>query len=96
MLLARGYEPIEIRRSLPGDPADKQARLLAAAIDGLAVACLYLPNGNPWPGPKSDYKLAWFERLIEHAASLMACGNPVILADDFNVVPNGRTRHLFK
>ena len=86
-LLARGYEPIEIRRSLPGDPTDKQARFLEAAINGVAVACLYLPNGNPWPGPKFDYKLAWFERLIEHAASLMASGNPVILAGDFNVVP---------
>jgi bifunctional non-homologous end joining protein LigD len=86
-LLSRGFEPIEIRRTLPGDPSDKQARFIEAAINGVAVACLYLPNGNPWPGPKFEYKLAWFERLIEHAASLIASGNPVILAGDFNVVP---------
>ena len=86
-LLSRGYEPIEIRRTLPGDDSDKQARFLEAAINGVAVACLYLPNGNPQPGPKLDYKLAWFERLIEHAATLMASGNPVVLAGDFNVVP---------
>jgi len=86
-LLSRGFEPIEIRRTLPGDPADKQARFIEAAINGVAVACLYLPNGNPWPGPKFDYKLAWFERLIEHAAELIASGNPVILLGDFNVVP---------
>ncbi len=86
-LLSRGYEPIEIRRTLPGDDSDKQARFLEAAINGVAVACLYLPNGNPQPGPKFDYKLAWFERLIEHAATLMASGNPVVLAGDFNVVP---------
>jgi len=86
-LLSRGFEPIEIRRTLPGDPADRQARYIEAAINGIAVACLYLPNGNPAPGPKFDYKLAWFERLVEHAASLVASGNPVVLAGDFNVVP---------
>ena len=86
-LLSRGFEPIEIRRTLPGDGTDKQARFIEAAINGVAVACLYLPNGNPWPGPKFDYKLAWFQRLIEHAASLMASGNPVVMMGDFNVVP---------
>ena len=86
-LLARGFEPIEIRRTLPGDPADKQARFIEAAVAGVAVVGLYLPNGNPWPGPKFDYKLAWFQRLIEHAQSLIATGNPIILAGDFNVVP---------
>ena len=86
-LLSRGFEPVEIRRTLPGDESDKQARFLEAAINGVAVACLYLPNGNPQPGPKFDYKLAWFERLNEHAAALMASGKPVILAGDFNVVP---------
>ena len=86
-LLSRGYEAVEIRRTLPGDAADRQARFLEAAINGVAVACLYLPNGNPQPGPKFDYKLAWFERLISHAASLVASGNPIILAGDFNVVP---------
>ena len=89
-LLSRGFDVIEVRRVLPGDPADKQARYIEAAINGMAVACLYLPNGNPQPGPKFDYKLAWFERLIAHAASLMASGNPVILAGDFNVVPTDR------
>jgi exodeoxyribonuclease III len=86
-LLARGSEPIEIRRVLPGDAADKQARFLEAAINGVIVACLYLPNGNPQPGPKFQYKLAWFRRLIAHAASLMESGHPTVLAGDFNVVP---------
>ena len=86
-LLARGADPIEIRRELPGDVADKQARYLEAAVDGVIVASLYLPNGNPWPGPKFDYKLAWFERLIAHARSLHKSGHPVVLAGDFNVVP---------
>jgi bifunctional non-homologous end joining protein LigD len=90
-LLSRGFDPIEIRPALPGDPEDKQARYIEAAINGVVVACLYLPNGNPQPGPKFHYKLAWFERLIEHAASLMASSNPVILAGDFKVVP---TDHL--
>ncbi len=86
-LLARGFEPIEIRRELPGDPSDKQARFIEAAVNGVAVAGLYLPNGNPQPGPKFQYKLAWFERLIEHAQSLIATGNPIVIAGDFNVVP---------
>jgi len=86
-LLARGFEPIEIRRELPGDPSDKQARFIEAAVNGIAVAGLYLPNGNPQPGPKFEYKLAWFERLIEHAASLIDSGNPCVIAGDFNVVP---------
>jgi exodeoxyribonuclease-3 len=80
-------EPVEIRRELPGDPADEQSRYLEAAIDGIVVACLYLPNGNPQPGPKFDYKLAWFERFIAHAATLVDCGHPVVLAGDYNVVP---------
>jgi exodeoxyribonuclease III len=86
-LLAKGREPLLIRRSLPGDDSDTQARYLEAAVQGLVVACLYLPNGNPQPGPKFDYKLAWFERLITHAAGLYASGHPVALAGDFNVVP---------
>ena len=86
-LLARGFEPIEIRRELPGDPTDKQARFIEAAVNGVAIAGLYLPNGNPQPGPKFEYKLAWFERLIEHAASLISSGNPCVIAGDFNVVP---------
>ncbi|MEO5732828.1 MAG: exodeoxyribonuclease III [Rubrivivax sp.] len=86
-LLARGKTPVEIRRRLPGDPADQQARYLEAAIDGVICATLYLPNGNPQPGPKFDYKLAWFERLIDHAAGLWQTGHPVALLGDFNVVP---------
>ena len=86
-ILSRGADPIAIRRGLPGDEKDTQSRYLEAAAHGVLVACLYLPNGNPWPGPKFEYKLAWFERLLEHAATLYACGQPVVLAGDFNVVP---------
>ncbi|MBA3599331.1 MAG: exodeoxyribonuclease III [Methylibium sp.] len=86
-LLARGSDPVLIRRALPGDPQDAQARYLEAAIGGVIVASLYLPNGNPWPGPKFDYKLAWFERLIAHAAELWKTDHPVVLAGDYNVVP---------
>jgi exodeoxyribonuclease-3 len=86
-ILAKGAVPVETRRGLPGDAADPQARYLEAEVDGLVVASIYLPNGNPQPGPKFDYKLAWFERLIAHAASLHASGRPVVLAGDFNVVP---------
>jgi exodeoxyribonuclease-3 len=86
-ILQKGHKPIEVRRGLPGDAKDKQSRYLEAAIDGVLVACLYLPNGNPQPGPKFEYKLAWFERLIQHAASLYALDAPVVLAGDFNVVP---------
>ena len=87
-ILTRGGEPVEIRRALPGDPMDVQARYLEAAIDGVVVGCLYAPNGNPQPGPKFDYKLAWLERLRMHAAGLYACGVPVVLAGDYNVVPS--------
>jgi exodeoxyribonuclease-3 len=86
-ILARGAQPVEIRRALPGDEADEQSRYLEAAVDGVVVACLYLPNGNPQPGPKFAYKLAWFERLIAHAATLVASDHPVVLCGDFNVVP---------
>jgi len=86
-ILARGQAPVEIRRELPGDPADDQSRYLEAAVDGIVVACLYLPNGNPQPGPKFDYKLAWFSRLHAHARALYASEHPVVLAGDFNVVP---------
>lgn len=86
-ILARGEAPIEVRRGLPGAGDDLQSRYIEAAIDGVLVACLYLPNGNPQPGPKFDYKLAWFERLIQHADDLLTSGHPVVLAGDFNVVP---------
>lgn len=86
-ILTRDAAPQEVRRGLPGDTADEQSRYLEAAVDGVLVACLYLPNGNPAPGPKFDYKLAWFERLITHAQELLASGAPVVLAGDFNVMP---------
>jgi len=75
------------RKHLPGDPADEQSRYIEAAVKGILIACIYLPNGNPQPGPKFDYKLAWFERLIAHAGELYALDAPVVLAGDFNVVP---------
>lgn len=86
-ILAKGETPREIRRGLPGDAEDKQARYLEAEVRGLVVASIYLPNGNPQPGPKFDYKLAWFERLIAHAATLRQSAQPVVLAGDLNVVP---------
>jgi exodeoxyribonuclease-3 len=86
-ILARGATPVLTRRSLPGDPADDQARYIEAAVNGILIASIYLPNGNPQPGPKFAYKLAWFERLRTHAAELMAAGIPVVLAGDYNVVP---------
>jgi len=86
-ILARGEAPREIRRGLPGDDTDRQARYLEAESKGLVVASIYLPNGNPQPGPKFDYKLTWFDRLIRHAEGLCRSGLPVVLAGDFNVVP---------
>jgi exodeoxyribonuclease-3 len=87
-ILARGETPVITRRALPGDPTDDQARYIEAAVKGVLVASIYLPNGNPRPGPKFAYKLAWFERLIVHAADLKAAGVPVVLAGDYNVVPS--------
>jgi exodeoxyribonuclease-3 len=86
-VLARGAEITERLRALPGDGGDSHSRYLEVEVNGLIVACLYLPNGNPQPGPKFDYKLAWFERLIKHAKTLYASKQPAILAGDFNVVP---------
>jgi exodeoxyribonuclease-3 len=86
-ILARGVEPQEVQRGLPGDPEDEQSRYLEAAINGVLVACLYLPNGNPAPGPKFDYKLAWFARFHERAQGLIDSGAPVVLAGDYNVIP---------
>jgi exodeoxyribonuclease-3 len=86
-ILARNAEPVLTRRTLPGDPDDKQSRYIEAAVEGVLIGCIYLPNGNPQPGPKFAYKLAWFDRLIAHAAELHATGLPVVLAGDYNVVP---------
>lgn len=87
-VLARGEKPVEIRRGLPGDDADGQARWLEAQAKGIHVVSLYLPNGNPVPSPNFDYKLAWFERAIAHAQSLVDSPLPVVLGGDFNVVPS--------
>jgi exodeoxyribonuclease III len=86
-ILARSGAPLEVRRGLPGDPEDVHSRYIEAAVDGLVIGCLYLPNGNPAPGEKFDYKLRWFQRLTAHAASLLASGKPVILTGDYNVMP---------
>jgi len=86
-ILAKGCTPILTRNALPGDPDDRQARYVEAAVNGVLIASIYLPNGNPQPGPKFRYKLAWFERLIAHSAALLATGAPVIMAGDYNVVP---------
>jgi exodeoxyribonuclease-3 len=89
-ILSRVGAPVETRRGLPGDPEDSHSRYIEAAVNGILIGGLYLPNGNPRPGPKFDYKLAWFERLIAHAAELMATGMPVVLAGDYNVMPTER------
>lgn len=86
-ILAREHAPLLTRSSLPGDAEDAQARYIEAAVDGVLITSIYLPNGNPQPGPKFSYKLAWFDRLIAHAAQLMKAGIPVVLAGDYNVVP---------
>jgi len=85
-LLARGATPVLTRKKLPGDPADRQARYIEGAVNGVLVASIYLPNGNPQPGPKFAYKLAWFARLLAHSAELLAASIPVVLAGDYNVV----------
>jgi exodeoxyribonuclease-3 len=89
-ILARGREPAEVRRALPGDPQDEHSRYIEATIDGIIVGCLYLPNGNPAPGPKFDYKLRWLARLVAHAGELAASASPIILAGDYNVIPTER------
>jgi exodeoxyribonuclease-3 len=86
-ILARGRRPVLVRDELPGDLEDTQSRYIEAAVGGVLVACIYLPTGNPQPGPKFDYKLAWFDRLNAHAAELHAAGVPAVLAGDYNVVP---------
>lgn len=86
-ILARNMEIKELRRGLPGDADDLQSRYLEAMVNNVVIGCLYLPNGNPAPGPKLEYKLAWFERLHKHAEQLLSFELPVILAGDFNVMP---------
>jgi len=87
-ILARNnYEIKELRKGLPGDPDDEHSRYIEAFINGIVIGCLYLPNGNPAPGPKLDYKLRWFERLTSHASGLLAHGIPTIITGDYNVMP---------
>ena len=86
-ILARGRTPILTRKGLPGDPDDVQSRYIEAAVDGLVIGCLYLPNGNPYPGPKFDYKQRWFARFTAYAGELLELGVPVVLAGDYNVMP---------
>jgi len=86
-ILARGRQPEESRRGLPGDPEDIHSRYIETVIDGMLIGCLYLPNGNPAPGPKFDYKLQWFKRMTTYAKGLLTRDEPVILAGDYNVIP---------
>jgi exodeoxyribonuclease-3 len=86
-ILSRHGEPVLTRTTLPGDADDNHARYIEAAVSGILVASIYLPNGNPQPGPKFDYKLAWFKRLHTHARTLLKAGAPIVLAGDFNVAP---------
>jgi exodeoxyribonuclease-3 len=86
-ILSRQEQPVETQRGLPGDPEDIHSRYIEANIDGLTIGCLYLPNGNPAPGPKFDYKLSWFERLTKYAEELLKSGKPIILTGDYNVMP---------
>ena len=86
-ILARGCEPVVTRTELPGDTTDTQSRYIEAAVNGVLIASLYAPNGNPQPGPKFAYKLAWMKRFAAHAANLYAAGVPVVLAGDYNIVP---------
>jgi exodeoxyribonuclease-3 len=94
-VLARDAKPEEIRRGLPGDPDDTHSRYLEAQVGEWTVASIYLPNGNPQPGPKFDYKLAWFARLIQHAEELCARPSPVVLAGDYNVVPTNEVHDIY-
>jgi len=87
ILAKKDKEITEVCRALPGDPTDEHSRYIEALVDGITIGCLYLPNGNPAPGPKFDYKLSWFERLKIHAAGLLAADKPVVLTGDYNVMP---------
>lgn len=86
-ILAKGQDPHQTRRGLPGEPDDLHSRYIEAAIDGVVIGCIYLPNRNPAPGPGLDYKLRWFKRLQDYAAELFELDVPVVLAGDYNVMP---------
>lgn len=86
-ILSRHGPPLERRRVLPGDPDDLHSRYIEAVVGDIVVGCLYLPNGNPVPGPRFDYKLRWLDRLIRHADELLAEQRQTVLAGDFNIIP---------
>ncbi|HEV7350045.1 exodeoxyribonuclease III [Telluribacter sp.] len=86
-ILSRGHDIRAVKRGLPGEPEDEQSRYIEAELNGILIGCLYLPNGNPAPGPKFDYKLRWMERLNRYAATLLTLDKPVLLTGDFNVIP---------
>jgi len=94
-ILAKGVQPIERRKGLPDDPDPSHSRYIEAEVNGVIVGSIYLPNGNPVPGPKFDYKLAWFDQLIGHAADLWESELPVVLAGDYNVIPTPSTDDVF-
>jgi exodeoxyribonuclease-3 len=89
-ILARGCTPTETRRGLPGDPDDSHSRYIEAAVNSVLVGCLYVPNGNPRPGPKYDYKLRWLDRFLDYAAEVRTTDAPVVLAGDYNIIPTER------
>lgn len=89
-ILADGVKPVETQRTLPGDPEDDHSRYIEADVNGVRVACIYLPNGNPVPGPKFDYKLAWMERLRARMAALWAQEIPCVVLGDYNVIPQDK------
>lgn len=95
-ILSRGKAPVVTRESLPDDPDPKQSRYIEAAVNGILIGCLYAPNGNPQPGPKFDYKLAWHDRFNEYAATLLEAGVPVALVGDYNIVPEARDVYATK
>jgi exodeoxyribonuclease-3 len=92
-ILSRGHAIREVGRSLPGDPDDEHSRYIEAVVNGIHIGCLYLPNGNPAPGPKFDYKLQWFERLVKHAQNILNSRVPAVLTGDYNVMPTERDVH---
>lgn len=94
-ILTKGSEPVERRRGLPGDPDDSHSRYIEAEVNGIVIGCIYLPNGNPQPGPKFDYKLKWFDRLIDHSAELLKEGKPTVLCGDYNVIPTDEVADIY-